>query len=295
MVGVMSGGVAVSANLLCVAWSGAHGRVFLFDLDERRPLSYWSLLAPGGKWSDAGGVAIDRDFTIYVADAANDRVRRYSAFGVEKDPLGLPVEREPGAARRDRGGVLDHPHAVAVFGDSIFVVCGERKLRRGVQCFDRRGRPGVRFASFGDPHERFGAPRGIWAGREGVFVADTLHGVIQRFRLHGPSIGHFSTAEAPDERSRPAAVVVTAQRWLLVLDQGDRPGLRGYELGGERRELPAALVEVVEDPVALARDDAGRTYVLDQHGERVLRLDPEFEAAETLVHLAEMLDDPGLE
>jgi len=267
--------------------------VFLFDLDERRPLSFWNLTAQDQGWSDAGGVAIDQDFTIYVADAVGNRLRRYTAFGKELASFGAPVDRASGAARRERRGVLDHPRAVAVFGDAIYVGCGERKLRSGVQCMDRKGAIRSGYASFGDPQERFGAPRGLWAGAEGLFVADTLHGAVQRFRLHGASVGHFSTADGPDERSRPIAVVVTAQKELLVIDQGDRPGLKAFELGGGRLPLPEALVDGVEDPVALARDEKGRIYILDQHGERVQRAGADLASVETLIHLRELLDDLG--
>ena len=61
---VMAGGVAVASNLLCVAWSGARGRVFLFDLEERRPMSFWDLTARGEAWSEGGEPVIEKPILL---------------------------------------------------------------------------------------------------------------------------------------------------------------------------------------------------------------------------------------
>ncbi len=232
---------------------------------------------------------MDRDYNIWVADARNDTVRRFTAFGREVGRLGEPHERESGAARRDRTGRLDHPHSVAVFGDSVFVACGERWLVRGVQCFLRDGTVLPHLRAFGEADGRFGAPRGIAASPAGVFVADTLHGVIQRFRLHGPYVGRVPTARTPEEVSRPVAVApIRDGQELLVVDTGDDPGIRRFSIDGRLLpfEVPAGM-ELV-DASALAIDEQERVYVLDRHGERVQRMRADLTFDAELIDLAEV-------
>ena len=287
---LMSGGLAVLRNLLCVSYTSARGKVFLFDLEERRLLSCWGIDPDqDGGYSDAGGVALDMDFNIFVADTCNNTVRRYTAFGVEHSRLGRPVEGGPGAARRDRAGVLDRPRGVGVHGETVFVSCGERRLRYGLQRFHRDGRVLAPIRSFGESEEKFGAPQGLCVSNGELMVADTLNGVVQRFRLNGQYIGRFSTARGPNEASRPVALVPTRDGDLLVVDHGDERGLRRFGISGEPKGEPFS--EVVEHPLAAVRDPAGRIYVLDRDGERVLRFLPDLRFDAVIVDLAEILYD----
>lgn len=285
---VMFGGIAVAKNLLCLAHSEARGKVFLVDLDERRLVSFWEYGPVDGGYADAGGVAMAPDFTIYVADTRNDIVRVFSPFGKEIGHLGRQPERPPGAARRDRTGVLDRPRAVAWHAGVVYVACGERKLVRGVQRFSRDGAALGPLRAFGDPESRFGAPRGVYAGGHGVFVADTLHGVLQRYTADGSYVGHLSSAIAVGESSRPVAVAAQRDGGLLVADHGDWRGLKRLTVGGEARAL-ADLDRYLDGPVGLAVDHRDRVYVLDRDGERVQRLDPELRRETLIVDLAEVL------
>ena len=275
-----------------MSYTSARGKVFLFDLEERRLLSFWEIDPDESDgYSDAGGVAVDSDFTIFVADSYNNTVRRYSAFGVELARLGQPVEGGPGAARRDRAGVLDRPWGVGVHKDTVFVTCGERRLRCGLQRFGRDGRVLKPIHAFGEQDGRFGAPRGLSLGNGELMVADTLNGVVQRFRINGQYIGKFPTARAQDEASRPVSLVLTGDGHLLVVDSGDARGLRRFAISGAPAGEPRDLAERVENPLAAARDEAGRIYVLDRDGERVLRFYPNLDFEAVIVDLAEVLHD----
>ena len=161
----MAGGVAVRANLLCVTWSAARGHVFLFDLEARRPMSTWTVPNGDRGWSDAAGVAMDEHFHLFVADPHNDRVCHFSAFGRHLGDLGTQAP-DVGDQARDRPGVLDRPHAVALLGDTVLVACGDRARRRGVQRFSKNGDVLRPLASGGDVEATFAAPRGIHADPE---------------------------------------------------------------------------------------------------------------------------------
>ncbi|MBX3462999.1 MAG: NHL repeat-containing protein [Planctomycetes bacterium] len=282
----MAGGVAVRANLLCVTWSAARGHVFLFDLEAARPMSAWTLPGDARGYSDAAGVAMDEHFHLFVADPRNDRVRHFSAFGRHLGDLGLPPPAQ-GDAARDRPGVLDRPHGVAIAGDTVYVACGDRPRRRGVQRFTRHGELLRPLASQGDGEASFGAPRAVWADAEGVLVADTLHGCIQRFRLDGTYVNSLRYARA-GVLARPVAVARQAGV-VWILDAGDEPGLLRREPDGGL--LAAAADAGIVDPVALAADEGGRVHLLDHGGERVVRLDAAGGVEAVVVDLREHLDD----
>lgn len=284
----MAGGLAVRANLLCVTWSAARGHVFLFDLEARRPMSSWTLPAGERGYSDAAGVAMDEHFHLFVADPHNDRVRHFSAFGRHLGDLGQPTP-ESGDVGRDRRGVLDRPHGVAVCGDLVYVAGGDRPRRRSVQVFTRGGAVQRPLRSGGDPEATFGAPRAIWADRHGLLVADTLHGCVQRFRADGTFVQHVRWAP-PGALARPIAVLRLRGERLLVVDQGDEPGVHLVAAAGERLPAPA-FADECQEPLALTSDERSRVYVLDHGGERVVRFAADLTFDQVVVDLREHLDD----
>ncbi len=285
----MYGGIAVTGNILALSYSEVGGRVFLVDLEEKRPVAFWEYVGADGGYADAGGIAMAADHTIHVADTRNDIVRRFSAFGKAVGTLGEPHERPPGARSRDRQGVLDRPRAVACHDGITWVACGEQWRRCGVQRFDRDGGALKPLPSFGDPARRFGAPRGLCVGDFGVFVADTLHGLVQRFTVEGRFVSEIKTGSAENEVSRPVAVQVLADRSLLVADQGDRCGLKHLNADGKLLAEPMGDDPLLKDPVDLARDKKGRVYVLDRDGERVQRLHPDLSRDTLILDVAEYL------
>lgn len=293
IVWLMFGGIAVSGNLLCVSHTDVRGNVFLVDLEDLRVASRWSYAGPDGGYADAGGIAMDAAYNIFVADTANDVVRRFTAFGREIERLGVTPERGAGSRARDRRGVFDRPVAVAVLGDTLFVACGERRLVRGVHRVDvPSGQIQQHLRSCGDSEGRFGAPRGISVDAEGIWVADTLHGVIQRFRPDGRFVNEIPVARRHDAAARPVAVVSLGGGDLLVADQGDTKGLVRVGHDGGPRDV---VVEgcPLDEPTGLARDASGAVYVLDRHGERVQRLTPELAFDEMIVDLAEVGGELG--
>lgn len=277
-------------NLLAVTWSAARGHVFLFDLDAQQRVSSWTLPAGRTGYSDAAGVAMDEHHHLFVADPQNDRVCHFNPFGRHLGDFGLPAPAV-GDAGRDRAGVLDRPHAVARRGDQLYVVCGEQPRRRGVQRFDLQGAVLRPLASRGDADAKFGAPRGLWADAEGVLVADTLRGTIQRFRGDDTFLRELPCAP-PGVLARPMAVLRQADGTIVFLDRGDDAGVRAMTAEGAVRPLPAAVRTHCVDPIGLAADRHGNVYVLDRMGERVLQFSRELQFERVTIDLDELLDDP---
>lgn len=253
---------------MCITYTAARGRVLLFDLVERRPILELAMPAGASGYADAAAVAIDDRFHVHVVDTHNQCVRRYSAFGRHLGDLGAAT----GAGQK---AVLDRPQAIAVLGDLLYVCCGDGRLRRGVQVLRRDGAVQRPLLPQGDTDGWFGAPRGIWADAHGILVADTLHGQVLRYRPDGTYIASIrmrTVADPSASEPRPVSVCRLQDGSILaVLDEGS---LRAFRPDGENVAVPQAL-EPLRDVVAFASDERSDLYVLDLHGERVVRLDCE--------------------
>ena len=265
----MIGGLAVRNNLLCVTWSAGRGHVFLYDLDTSELLSSWCNPVGASGFSDAGGIAIDRDFRIFIADAHNNCVRRFNVFGQHLGDLGLPMPKS-GDRGRDKSGVLDQPHAVATYGDRVYVAMGDRPRQRAVQCFHVDGRVQPGLPARGDSGEKWGAPRGLFVDEQGVLVADTLRGRIQRFRHDGAFVQELGLGSG-DRPARPGHLVRMASGTMVVVDHaGLQSRLCAIRASGQEQPLSELAGQCV-DPLALAIDEQQRVYILDHGGERVVR------------------------
>jgi hypothetical protein len=284
----MASGIAVRGNVLAVTWTSVAGHVFLFDLDARQRVAAWTLPSGPRGYCEAAGIAMDEHYHLFVADTNNDRVCHCNAFGRHLGDFGVPPP-EDGDAGRDRPGVLDRPHALALWGDVLFVACGDQPRRRGVQRLSRHGVVHKPLPSRGDSDAKYGAPRGLWVDAEVLLVADTLRGTVQRFRPDGtfllewPCLGGSS--------ARPVAVAHRAGT-VLVADRHDDEPLRAFGIDGRVRPLPDSLRRHCRDVVGFAFDRQGRLHVLDHHGERVVRARSDFEFDQVVVDLAEFEADP---
>jgi hypothetical protein len=283
----MIGGLAVQKNLLCVTWSSARGHVFLFDLVARKATSSWTIEARQERYSDAGGVAMDSHFQLFVADPQNHRVHCFSVFGKHLFDLGIAPVGD-GAVARDRLGVLWRPNAVALQGDELWIAGGELPMRRAVQRFARDGRPLGYLRSQGDPAGEFGAPRGIWADASCVLVADTLHGQIQRFRPDGSYIASIAYG-SPAKPARPIAVLQTQDQRVLAIDAGKQSAVLAFDRSGKPVSA-GDLASHCEQGTAITCDEQQRVYLLDQNGERVQRFHPDLSFDTHILDLAEHFD-----
>jgi hypothetical protein len=286
----MSGGIAVRGNLLCVTWTAARGHVFLFDLEACQRVSSWVMPEGPGGYSDAAGVAMDEHYHLFVADPHNDRVCHWNAFGRLLSTFGAAAPAV-GDAGRDRPGVLDRPCAVARVRDLLLVAGGDAPRRHAVQRFATSGTLLKGLACRGDPEQKFGAPRGLFADAEGSIVADTQRGVLQCFRGDGTFLREIACA-APSELARPVAVLRRPDDSYLFVDRGDRTGVRWLGHDGRTLVTPTDLAWHCHDPIALCSDARGRVFVLDRGGERVLQFTAELAFERVVIDLEELQDDP---
>jgi hypothetical protein len=79
---------------------------------------------------------------------------------------------------------------------------------------------------------------------------------------------------------------------VLFTDVGDASGVRLLDAAGHLAPVPQDLATGARDVVGFARDARGLVYVLDRHGERVLRCRPDLQCERVLFDLEELQDDP---
>ncbi len=273
----MFGGLAVRNQLVCHGYSDTRGRVRLLSAATGSLQGEWGFGGEGKGFADVGGLCLDRDSNVYVADPEGGVVRRFSLFGTPLGRLGTPRAGRSHREFRDARGVLHHPNDLVLDeAGNLFVCCGDRPMRHAVQSFSPEGKYRFSFRAFGEPLEEWGLPMGIALAGDKLYVADTFNQCVQVFFLDGTFQMMFSTCPRPGERSLPVAVGVRPDGNILVAQWKERPALllfnpSGWFLG----EILSAGKEdgKIFAPAALDLDGEGGLFLLDRGGERVQRFD----------------------
>jgi DNA-binding beta-propeller fold protein YncE len=260
------GAIAVHDRLLFIGRSEGTGRIEVFDRARGSVVRSFRFSDPESSFGSVAGLALDGTWHLFVADPVNNAVRKLNAFGREVACFG---RRSNGIGRApDRRGYLSAAQDVALDGDgNLYVACGAEPLVHGVQKLAPDGRCVGAFSAFGEPNERFGAPRGIAVQGERVYVADTLGECVQVFTRAGVFISMFSTATSPAERSFPTAVVPRSTGGILVAQRGPVPGVKLFDGNGEfvRWWIEGGEGEdEIEDPEDVADGGSGELLVLDR-------------------------------
>lgn len=234
-------------------------RVFVLTRHDSRCIVY----EQDGSFVRAFGEALFTDFvhaltigvddSVYVVDAGNHTVRKFSPDGDLILTLGTPgVHSETGhdgattTSISHAGPPFNLPTKAAIGpGGDIYVSDGYGNAR--IHRFDAAGRLIVSWGEPGRGPGQFNLPHAVWVADARVFVADRENDRIQLFSLDGELLDIW------DHVQRPADLSVDANGLLYVASLPWRAG--APELGGPppRHSLP------------------GGVYVLDLAGNVLLR------------------------
>ncbi|MBZ5648361.1 MAG: 6-bladed beta-propeller [Acidobacteriia bacterium] len=189
------GGLAIDTEnrLLYVSDIGLD-QVLVFDADSLRLLrkigttGHNHELTTPGDFAMPGGVAVDQEGNLYVADTMNNRVEIFDADGNFISTFGK---------NGDGPGYFARPKGVAVDGDGhIWVADG---MQDRVQVFDHEGRLLTYLGGHGNLPGQFAALVGITIDKQNrVFTSEIYPGRVQQFR-------YVTDAEAEAERARRQA------------------------------------------------------------------------------------------
>ncbi len=248
------------------------------------------------RFNDPRGLAIDPEFTLFVADRANHLIRAIDPSGVVSTIAG--IGGQPGAADGMAGAAtFNLPSDVAFGSDGSLIIAdtGNHLIRRlnlqGVvsTIAGKSGEPG---SQNGSPAEaRFSSPSAVAVDDLGrIYVADTGNHVIRRIELDGSVTtlagvaGEPGAADgsAPNARFRSPRGVAFHAGQLYIADTGNHL-VRSVTVAGLVQTIAggAGVPGAVDGAAAAARfrqpedvgvDFEGNVYVVDtaNHAIRIL-------------------------
>lgn len=207
--------------------------------------------ATGAPFDEVGGVAVDRQGRVYIADTKNDRVRRVDAAGTVRTFAGgaaAPTVETPGAAIGDGGpadrAVLRDPTGVAVAPDgSVYIAdTGNSRVRR--------------------------------VGTDGVITTVAGNGE------EGDAVDGGGATTSPLDQ--PVGVAIAPDGALLVADRRDHrvwkvkgdvmtvfAGTGDAGMSGDGGQARAAQLN---EPTGIAVDGRGRVLIADRLNNRIRRV-----------------------
>ena len=155
----MRGCLALSHGVLYVGRHEQTAHVRPFDLDGRALGPGFSFRGPSGEPCALGGLAVDCDHHLWVADGARPSVRAFSLFGREVASFG--GARNPFT---DERGALGAPADIALEGEgeeATLLVASSGQRRHAVQRFSREGQWLGSLRPEGSPLRRFNGVAGV--------------------------------------------------------------------------------------------------------------------------------------
>ena len=209
-----------------------------------------------------GGVAVDAQDRVYVADYGNHRVQVF-------DRAGRPLARWGRAGGGP--GEFALPHGVAVDGAGRVYV-GDL-LNHRVQQFDGDGRFLAQWGGAGTDAGRFMWPGGLAVDDQGqVYVADTGNSRVQVFDGQGRLVAQWATEALTGDEAPAASITLDRAGRVYVGGAGDRIqqfDRRGQALAawGGRGGGPGE----VRGPAGLAVGADDDLHVADRDNHRVQR------------------------
>ena len=235
----------------------------------------------GGPSSDrerstwVGGLDVDAEHQVWIADGACERARAFNLFGTEVGGFGAQA-----GARQDSAGSLERVVDLCVRVDEereaeILVACGGRR-RHAVQVFAPDGALLHSLRPVGNPEGRFRGVRGLSESGRWTCVAEGWERRVQVFRDRDYHFS-FSLDVSGRQPFEPTAVVAVPDGRFVVAQGGERSAVTLVDAGGRAlRVLAQSGLDTgsVFEPNDLAvepneRDRDTRVAVIDRDGERV--------------------------
>jgi streptogramin lyase len=268
------------------------------------PLEYagaWGMRGTGpGQLNAPVGMAADAAGNVYIADAGNACVSKFSALGEPRlsfqddrlnlHPVSIAVDgggaiylgdgvrgsviiyRPDGSRLREMRlgvqGEISGTLRVAVDAEGHICVAGKKPF--GLRKYTWRGRPVSPWKNSAATGAASGEPAGLAAGPDGLlYVSDAARSVIRVYQRDGTLLRMLT---APGGGVPFAGIAVNAQ-WIVATDPRGH-ALHVWTSGGAyrlRADLSPWITATDPSPQAVALTPGGECLVLDAPGARVLR------------------------
>lgn len=270
----------------------AYGFIYLLDSKARKVRehapdgavlgSFGSKGAGVGQFKKAAGLAISPDGTLWMLDSGANRVQRAV--------IESKLKQEPLAPNTASKFFISGPIQTWAFSAAALSAREDGLLfaylpsEGQVAALDREGKPVLRFGkkTGKEPSVTRGS-LGLAASRQhGIFVADTEGDKLQRFDASGKflanfadSTGFFDSKKKEGRVRGPHGMAVSGKGIVYAantrnsrVEAFSAEGAFLFSIG------PALGPHRMQEPVAVAWDEAGFVYILDRGLKRVFRCEP---------------------
>ncbi|MBI5434320.1 MAG: hypothetical protein HZA52_15915 [Planctomycetes bacterium] len=268
----MLGSLSLQHGVLYVGRHEASAHVRPYDLDGVPLSAGFSFRGPARAAVELAGFTVDPDHQVWIADAAQASIRRFTLFGRE---VGRWEATSNGDAPGSFGRLVDLD-VVERGGRLECLIASGGWRRHAVQLVDGEGRALASLRSEGDPQANFHGVSRVARDESRIYVCEAHAGRVQVFRDGG---FEFLFKLAGGERSplEPVAVAPLDDGRLLVACGGEQSGLLLVDRAGRvERWLATAgdgTGEVLDPTDVVAergRDESStRVAVIDCSAERV--------------------------
>jgi streptogramin lyase len=222
-----------------------------------------------GQFNTPGGLALDGEGNLYVADVRNNRVQKFDSKGTFLRKWG---SYGPG------DGQFAYPQDVAVDSSgNVYVADGAQNINNRVQKFDSEGDFLKNWGSLGTAEGQFNAVRGVTVdAQDHVYVTDAGNCRIQKFDSGGGFLGKWgSCGTGVGQFNNPFGIDVSSEGDVYVAEfnnnriqrfdgDGLPRGMWGSNGSGNSQFVNPSRAEV---------DSMGNVYVTDTDNHRVQKFD----------------------
>jgi uncharacterized protein (TIGR03437 family) len=241
--------------------------------------------------TQAEGLAFDNDGNLFIADAAEHRVRRLSPTGILTTVAGNGTLGYSGDNGPATDAQLASPYGLAVDRSNNLYIAdlGNRVIRRvtpqgRITTYAGGGANPATAPSEGSPATtvRFNAPRNVAIDPEGnLYISDfdahRIYAIANdgTFRLHAgtgnPGYGANDITAIRSSLRNPAGLWIDPQGGLLVAEAGAQR-IRRITRGMISAYAPAAAIRVpLYSPTGVAVDSLGNLFIADNRKDAALK------------------------
>jgi tripartite motif-containing protein 71 len=232
--------------------------------------------AEGGdrQFDDPGGIAVEPNGNLLVADPSNHRVNRYDESGKFVGSFGRHGF-DPGATRVTGVGRMNLPEGLAVSAGKVFVA-DSRNDR--ILSFTTTGRSFKRVARRGSTRGRTTSPWGAAINGSTLYVADQGNYRILRFTTSGRSLGSFGTySQSGNGFVTAYGLAVDPKNKLVYVTDEVTDRVLAYSLTGAYKGQFGTFgtsTGKFDRVTGIAVDGAGDVYVSDYCNQRIAHFAP---------------------
>jgi len=221
-------------------------------------------ITDNGQFFHPESLSFDSDGNVYVTDAGNARIQKFTSDGQFLEAWGV---------RGMGNGEFNYPTGITTNENNVYVVDREQSK---IQVFDSTGKFLQSWGEFGSDQGEFFYPHGIAISNDGVvYVADTKNHRIQQFTTDGEFLSSFGIFGPGDGRLRTPIDVALGENYVYVSDPGnfkiEKYTYEGISVGSFDYNFGGSPTQ----PYGLTVDTDGNIYFTDLYKHRIVKIDPE--------------------